>query len=322
MKDTVLSVRGLNVDIGARRVVDGVSFDIGRGQCCALVGESGSGKTLTALSVSALLPDAAKASGEIIFSDGRCERRLDSLSPKEWREVRGAGISTVFQDPGASLTPTMRIGDMLRETLRAHRRISRSQAHALAVEALTKVDIPSPEDAVRRYPHAFSGGQRQRIAIAGAVICEPSLVIADEPTTALDVLAQKKVMKIFTDILRGGASMLLITHNLALCEDICDTVCVMYAGQIVERGLADEVFAAPAHPYTKALLACVPIPGSREKLHEIPAAGTPPKMGCPFYPRCPQAEARCRAATPIPEHKVTETHFARCVCAERVKREK
>lgn len=313
MRDTVLKVRGLNIDIGGHRVVRDVSFDILKGECCALVGESGSGKTLTALAITDLLPAGVKrTAGELTFSDGRRERRLDMLSPKEWREVRGAGISMVFQDPGASLTPTMRVGEMLSETLRAHGKISRSRAHANAVEALGKVGIPSPEEAIRRYPHAFSGGQRQRIVIAGAVICEPSLVIADEPTTALDVLAQGKIMEIFSDIAKGGASVMLITHNLALCEGLCDRICVMYAGQIVERGGVADVFRNPAHPYTRALLRCVPVPGSREELYEIPPSRRKwDGQGCAFYGRCPRAMPKCRLRK-VEEVEVGEGHFVRC----------
>ena len=316
MENNVLDVRGLSVDIGARRAVSSVSFSVGRGECCALVGESGSGKTLTAMAVSGLLPDGMMATGEIIFRpSGGGEVSLAALSEEKLRVLRGAEISTVFQDPGASLTPTMRIGRMLEETLLAHGKLTRAEARKKAADALKAVEIPSPEEALRRYPHAFSGGQRQRIAIAGAVICSPSLVIADEPTTALDVLAQEKVMELFGKIVRGGAAVLMITHNLALCGELCSHVYVMYAGQIVERGTTAEVFSTPAHPYTAALLDCVPVPQMRIKLREIPGTFTEAdKTGCPFFSRCPVSKAECQSAL-IPEHTVSPTHFARCIHA-------
>lgn len=311
----LLSVRELCVSIGGRRIVDKVSFDVDRGSCLALVGESGSGKTMTALSLVGLLPRGGSAEGDVRLFSRDGEKRLLAMNGRELRLVRGREIATVFQNPSTSLTPTMRIGTAFREALRSQGMKSAKEARELSERSLFGVGIAA--DALRRYPYAFSGGQRQRIAIALATVLSPDLLIADEPTTALDVLSQKMITDIFKKERECGSSVLMISHNLALCHGLCDNVCVMYAGRVMERGGAELIFTRPLHPYTKALIRCIPDPGKSTPLWEIPPALRPWNgVGCPFAPRCPHAMEDCDREV---EERMIDGRSVRCIAAEHLK---
>jgi oligopeptide/dipeptide ABC transporter ATP-binding protein len=282
-------------------VVEDVSFTVAPGETLGLVGESGSGKTVTSLSIMQLvpMPPGRFAGGSIEF-DGQ---DLTRLPETQLRRLRGNDIAMVFQESMTSLNPAFTIGDQIAESVRVHRGLGRRAALDRAVEVLDLVGIPSPRERVHAYPHEFSGGMRQRAAIAMALACEPRLLIADEPTTALDVTVQAQVLALLRDLQqRFGMAMLFITHNLGVVADICDRVAVMYAGQIVEVADVDALFARPAHPYTAGLLRAMPQLGRRgERLAVIP--GVPPMpwampAGCRFHPRCPHEEPACQAAAP------------------------
>ncbi|MEQ8484837.1 MAG: ABC transporter ATP-binding protein [Pseudomonadales bacterium] len=303
--DTVLSVEDLAIDFltdtGWARVVEDVSFQVGAGETLGLVGESGSGKTVTSLAVMQLIPmpPGRHGGGRIVF-DGQDLTRLDEAA---LRRLRGNDIAMVFQESMTSLNPAFTIGDQIAESVRQHLALPRRAALDRAVEVLDLVGIPSPRERAGAYPHEFSGGMRQRAAIAMALACEPRLLIADEPTTALDVTVQAQVLELLRSLQqRFNMAMLFITHNLGVVADICDRVAVMYAGQIVEVADADALFAAPAHPYTEGLLQAMPQLGRRgERLAVIP--GVPPMpwampAGCRFHPRCPYAQDVCRQGAP------------------------
>jgi oligopeptide/dipeptide ABC transporter ATP-binding protein len=288
-------------DRGWARVVEDVSFTVAPGETLGLVGESGSGKTVTSLSIMQLvpMPPGRFAGGRIEF-DGK---DLTRLPEAQLRRLRGNDIAMVFQESMTSLNPAFTIGDQIAESVRVHRGLGRRAALDRAIEVLDLVGIPSPRERVHAYPHEFSGGMRQRAAIAMALACEPRLLIADEPTTALDVTVQAQVLALLRDLQqRFGMAMLFITHNLGVVADICDRVAVMYAGQIVEVADVDALFARPAHPYTAGLLRAMPQLGRRgERLAVIP--GVPPMpwampKGCRFHPRCPHEQPACRAAAP------------------------
>ncbi|GIO15671.1 peptide ABC transporter ATP-binding protein [Cohnella xylanilytica] len=282
--------------------VDGVSLEVGRGEIVGIVGESGCGKSATAQSVLRLFDEKRLASyeGEIRFGG----RDLLGLTPKQMRGVRGNEISMIFQDPLSSLNPVYTIGDQIVETLRLHRPIGRKEAAAKAIELLRLTGIPAPERRAREYPHQLSGGMRQRVMIAIALACEPRLLIADEPTTALDVTIQAQILELIQDLNRRlGMSVMLITHDLGVVAETCSRVVVMYLGQVVESGDVRDVFKAPLHPYTIGLMKAVPrldgdrkqelpdVPGSVPPLHQIP-------QGCRFAPRCAFADDKCRSAMP------------------------
>ncbi len=282
------------------RVVDGVSLRIEAGRSLALVGESGSGKSLTALAIARLLPGppAVIAGGDIRLEG----RRVLGLSPDELRRVRGGVVSYVFQEAGAALNPVMRIGAQIKECLRLHRPEAATDAEVLRL--LRLVQIPAPEVRARCYPHELSGGMQQRVMIALALAPNPKLLVADEPTTALDVTIQAQIIELLAELRRTlGMSILLITHNLGLVGDLADRVAVMYAGQIVETGPAREVLRAPAHPYTRALLDAVPHLGAgQERLRAIPGVVPTPGAwpgGCRFHPRCPERREDCASAHPV-----------------------
>ena len=306
---TLLEVRDLvtefRTDGGWVRAVDGVSFEVAPRTTLGVVGESGCGKSVTALSIMRLIaPPGRIASGSIRYAG----RDLLALRPAEMRQIRGNRIAMIFQEPMTSLNPVFTAGDQVAEAVRLHQRRSRRDARAAAIEMFHKVGIPSPEDRVDAYPHQLSGGMRQRVMIAMALACKPDLLIADEPTTALDVTIQAQIL----DLLRGlqrelGMSILLITHDLGVVAETCDEVIVMYAGRIVERAATAQLFAAPRHHYTAGLLRSVPSYGEgseigeRTRLVEIP--GMVPAMselpaGCTFADRCPAVAARCRAEEP------------------------
>ena len=316
----VLSLRDLKTHFFTRRgvakAVDGVSLDLRPGETLGVVGESGSGKTVTSLSILRLVPLPGKiVSGEILFEG----RDLASLPEDELRSIRGKQISMVFQDPMSSLNPFLTIGDQVAETLLVHENLSNREALRRAAEVLGKVGIPDPQSHLNDYPHRFSGGMRQRVMIAMALISNPKVLIADEPTTALDVTIQAQVLDLFERIKSEfGTSILLITHNLGIVAGIADDVAVMYAGKVVEYAPTEDLFRNPRHPYTLALLKAVPRPGDPNQT-VAPIPGSPPDLtrlpsGCSFYDRCPFHEDRCREEVPplTPVVSRESSHLARC----------
>lgn len=303
-KAPVLEVKNLTTrfftSAGSVHAVDGVSFSIPPGRALGLVGESGSGKTMTALSLIDLVPPpGVRVGGSIWFGD----RDLMSTPPEEIRRLRGTEIAIVLQNPLTSLNPVQRIGEQITEVAEVHRDLSDGELRDLAVQMLELVHIPDPSLRVRSYPHELSGGMRQRVAIATAVSCEPALLIADEPTTALDVTLQLQVIRVLQE-LRASSSMalLLITHDLGLAAELCDEIAVMYAGQIVEKAPLEQIFNNPLHPYTQGLIRSLPGQGRpRERLGTIP--GQPPDLtepppGCRFADRCALANEHCWGARP------------------------
>ncbi len=324
VQDSVLSVRDLKTHFftrsGVARAVDGVSLDLRAGETLGVVGESGSGKTVTSLSILRLVPPPGKIVGGEILFDGR---NLAALPEGELRGIRGRRISMVFQDPMSSLNPFLTVGEQVAETLLVHpsssERLSRRDALRRAAEVLGKVGIPDAASRLDDYPHRFSGGMRQRVMIAMALISNPQVLIADEPTTALDVTIQAQVLDLFERIKSEfQTSILLITHNLGIVAGIADQVVVMYAGKVVESAPTQELFANPRHPYTLALLKAVPRPGDPNQT-VAPIPGAPPDLtrlpqGCSFYDRCPFREDRCREEPPplAPVAPGVSDHFARC----------
>ncbi len=308
MSVPLLEVRGLathfRTDDGLVRAVDGVSFTLGEGETLALVGESGSGKSVTALSILRLVP---RGVGRIAAGEVRLHGRdLLALDEGAMRAVRGREISMVFQEPMTSLNPVFTCGDQVAEVLELHQRRSRADARREAVEMLRLVGLPAPEQRAREYPHQLSGGMRQRVMLAMALACRPAVLIADEPTTALDVTIQAQMLDLLARLRRDlGMAVLLITHDLGVVAETADRVAVMYAGQVVEEAPVRELFAAPRHPYTAGLLASLPRLGeARERLRVIPGQVPDPlsfPAGCRFHPRCPVANDRCRRETPALE---------------------
>lgn len=318
--EPLLSVRDLVVafDSGTAlaRAVDGVSFEVGRGRTLGIVGESGCGKSVTAFSIMRLLP---QPQGKILGGQIRFEGRdLVMADETELRRVRGGRIGMIFQEPLSALNPVRTIGHQLVEALLLHRPLAKNEALATAVALLGKVGIPSPEIRIREYPHQLSGGMRQRVVIAMALSCRPSLLIADEPTTALDVTIQAQILELMQSLQRElGMAVMLITHDLGVIAQVCDEVVVMYAGQVAERGPVETIFRQPAHPYTRGLLASIPrlntprksrlptIEGAVPGLTEMPA-------GCRYENRCPYARPECGAARP-PLESVAPGHEVSCI---------
>jgi len=302
-------------ETGPGRAVDGVSFTVARGETVGLVGESGCGKSATALALMGLLPKpAGRVASGVIGFDGE---PLLSLSEKRRRDLRGNRLAMVFQEPMTALNPVMMAGEQVAEVLRRHRGMSRSEAWTKTVSLFEDVGIPAPAQRARDYPHQLSGGMRQRVVIAMAIACEPTLLIADEPTTALDVTIQAQILELLRSLQRRtGLSILLITHDLGVVAQICDRVLVMYAGQIVESAPVRELLRTPRHRYTVCLLRSMPRPGadSHARLPEIP--GSVPSItarpdGCYFADRCDRAESLCRQTPPLPE-TLGPNHQARC----------
>ena len=293
--------------------MDGVSLVLDERQTLGIVGESGSGKTTLALSILRLLPPAARiVGGEVRFAG----EDLLAKSPGEMRRIRGKRIAMILQDPMASLNPLFTIGDQVSEPVRIHDGARREAARARAEALLRSVRIPAPEQRAREYPHQMSGGMRQRIVGAIALACGPRLLIADEPTTSLDLTIQAQYLRLLKDLqARHALAMIFVTHNLGIVARMCDRVAVMYAGRIVEAGPVRQIFNAPAHPYTRALLDSVPsLLSPRERLTAI--EGQPPDLaalppGCPYHPRCPKVMERCREEDP-PEFTVSAGHATRC----------
>lgn len=317
LKVDSLHVR-LSTDDGPVLAVNDVSFEVGAGEVLALVGESGCGKSMTALAIMKLLPPYAQIAGQVLL-DGR---DLTRLAENQWRAVRGSQISMIFQEPMTSLNPAYTVGFQIGEVLRHHEGLSRRAAKVRSIELLGRVGIPAPQKRVDEYPHQLSGGMRQRAMIAMAVACNPRVLIADEPTTALDVTIQAQILDILRE-LRGelDASIIMITHDLGVVADIADRVVVMYAGHMIESGLVDAVFARPQHPYTSGLLAAVPrptseLPQSTARLREIPGLVPTlrePPQACVFAPRCRRASEACQEGFPelamqLPNHRVACFH--------------
>jgi oligopeptide/dipeptide ABC transporter ATP-binding protein len=296
------------------RAVDDVSFSIKQGETLGLVGESGSGKTMTALSILRLLPNFAKIiQGEILFNG----KDLVKVTEEEIREIRGNKISMIFQDPMTSLNPVYNVGFQISEAILAHKKMRRSEVYRRVLELMELVGIPSSEKRMKDFPHEFSGGMRQRIMIAMALACNPQLLIADEPTTALDVTIQAQVLELMKELrAKIGTSILLITHDLGVIAEMCNKVAVMYAGQIVEYADVHSIFKRPTHPYTIGLLKSLPglNVGLGKKLYSI--EGVVPDMinvpsGCRFHPRCKEAMDRCRSEVPL-FYSVKSGHYTRC----------
>lgn len=326
----VLEIRDLktyfDTSAGTVRSVDGVSYSVRAGETLGVVGESGCGKSVTALSVLRLLPSppARFAGGQILLKG----HDLLKLTEREMREIRGNRISMIFQEPMTSLNPVLSIGRQIAEAVQLHQKANRAAAMTRAVELLRLVQIPEPERRVREYPHQLSGGQRQRVMIALALACHPEVLIADEPTTALDVTIQAQILSLIRSLQRElGMAVVLITHDLGVVAESCDRVVVMYAGRVVEQASVMDLFDRPMHPYTRALMASMPSiagttdPGAR--LQEIPGlvpAAHESRRGCAFAPRCGLANDRCQRETPSLEQRGDDEHHVACfmVDAEQV----
>jgi peptide/nickel transport system ATP-binding protein len=316
--DLMLEVKNLKTvfftNSGLFKAVDDVSFTVKRGETLAIVGESGCGKSVTALSLMRLVPDPP---GRIVGGSVTLEGTdLLTLDEAEMRAVRGNRISMIFQEPMTSLNPVMRIGDQIVEAVRLHRNMSSKEAREIAIEMLRLVRIPEPARRAREYPHQLSGGMRQRAMIAMALACRPALLIADEPTTALDVTIQAQILELLRDLVRErGMALLLITHDLGVVRELCQRAIVLYAGRIAEQAPVESLFVAPHHPYTAGLGASNPqIASRRARLPQIPGAPPNPAAipaGCPFSPRCPAALDRCRVEVP-PLLETTPGRLAAC----------
>lgn len=301
---SLLQVQNLVVEFptrrGVLRALDDVSFDIAPGEILGVVGESGAGKSLTGASIIGLLePPGRVASGQIVL-DGQ---RIDHLPPEAMRRIRGRQIGAIFQDPLTSLNPLYSVGRQLIETITTHLPVSRAEARRRAIDLLKDTGIPAAEERIDHYPHQFSGGMRQRVVIALALAAEPRLIVADEPTTALDVSIQAQIIGLLKRICKErGAAVMLITHDMGVIAETCDRVAVMYAGRVAEIGPVHEVINQPAHPYTRGLMACIPdMSVDRDRLHQIDGAmprlnAIPP--GCAFNPRCDRVFDRCRSQRP------------------------
>jgi oligopeptide/dipeptide ABC transporter ATP-binding protein len=315
---TLLQVEDLHTQFftsrGVVRAVDGASLHIDVGETLGVVGESGCGKTMTALSILRLVPDPGKiVSGRILFR-GKDVTKMDD---EEIREFRGNDVAMIFQDPMTSLNPVTKIGRQIEEAMTAHNRFTQEQAKTRVIELLKRVRVPAAERRVNDYPHQFSGGMRQRAMIAMGLANEPSLLIADEPTTALDVTVQAQIIQLLKQLNRElGTAMMLITHNMALVASLCQRVVVMYAGRIVEEGPVDQIFKSPQHPYTWSLLRSVPRVDEARKDRLVSIKGLPPDLsnpppGCKFHPRCPFVVDRCKVEEPE-LGEVAANQVARC----------
>ncbi|MCF8566806.1 ABC transporter ATP-binding protein [Alicyclobacillus tolerans] len=313
----VLEVESLSVEFNINgtyhHAVRDVSFEIKPGETLGLVGESGCGKSVTSLALVRLLSKTARVQGNVLYQG----RPLLQLTDKEIRHVRGNEISMIFQEPMTSLNPVYKIGAQISETLRLHTDLSPREAFAQSVAMLKKVGIPRPDEIMDEYPHQLSGGMRQRVMIAIAMACNPRLLIADEPTTALDVTIQAQILELMKQISYDfGTSILLITHDLGVVAEMCDRVAVMYAGQIVEHGTVDDIFFRPQHPYTRGLLNAIPRIDADSKQRLKPIEGNVPSLtrmpkGCRFSPRCPFVMDRCKTKSP-PLLGVDDAHSSRC----------
>lgn len=315
----LLEVKGLQTyfktDAGIVKAVDGISFTLNKGETLGIVGESGSGKSVTNLSIMRLIPSPPGkiVGGEVLFEG----KDILKLSESELRHLRGNDISMIFQDPMTSLNPFLRISTQMIETIRLHKTMSRKEALAKSIEMLKLVGIPAAEERIHSYPHQFSGGMRQRVMIAMALSCEAKILIADEPTTALDVTIQAQILELIQELSKKlDTAVILITHDLGVVAGMCDTVCVMYAGKIVEKAMTDDLYAKPSHPYTFGLIQSVP---RLDKAHDgklFSIEGQPPNVidlppCCPFHPRCHKAMDICRTKYP-PTKDLGNGHEVSC----------
>ncbi|MGN0185729.1 MAG: ABC transporter ATP-binding protein [Aristaeellaceae bacterium] len=303
-----------HIGVGCVQAVRNVSFHLDAGESLGIVGESGSGKSVTMMSIMGLLPDYADVTADSINFNGR---EMTKMSVGEFRKVRGNEIGMIFQDPMTSLNPLYTVENQIAEPLRIHRGMSKAEARKAALELLKRVEIPNPEARLKQYPHELSGGMRQRVMIAAAIACQPKLVIADEPTTALDVTIQAQVLDLLNHLKESSnASIIMITHDLGVIASMCSRILVMYGGIICEQGTVREIFYEPRHPYTWGLLRSIPKMTERKDEKLIPINGTPPDMlcppkGCPFAPRCPYAMPVCRKYL-APTTVLGETHSCAC----------
>jgi peptide/nickel transport system ATP-binding protein/oligopeptide transport system ATP-binding protein len=319
--EPLLRIEGLRTvfrsSMGEIAAVDGVDLDVPRGRTLGIVGESGCGKSMLSLSVMRLVPPPGRIAAGRVLLEGR---NLLELSTSEMRDIRGSRIAMIFQEPMTSLNPVHSVGWQITEAMRAHdKRASARELRDRAIEALKRVRIPSPERRFDDYPHQLSGGMRQRVMIAMALACKPALLIADEPTTALDVTVQAQILDLLRELqAETGMSIILITHDLGVVAEMADEVAVMYAGRVAERAAASEIFASPQHPYTLGLLGSIPrLDEDRERLLAIEGAVPPPfalPKGCRFHPRCPFAVEACTVVQPALE-QVAEGHLAACIRA-------
>lgn len=319
MEEAILEVKNLKTyfynDGKELRASDDLSYQVHKGECVAIIGESGSGKTVEALSILRLIPypPGLIVDGQILFHG----QDLLQMSDQEMRQIRGSKISMIFQEASTALDPVMTIGNQIAEALRIHKGMKKKEALEKAVELLRRVDIPNPEQRVKQYPHEFSGGMQQRAMIAMAMSCQPKVLIADEPTTALDVTIQAQIFELMQDLKNNNdAAILLITHDMGVVAELADNVAVMYMGNIVESGDARAVLTRSAHPYTRALLKSIPVLGRGKKQELEPIKGSTPDpydrpKGCQFAPRCGYATEQCMQEMP-PETEIGPGHFCRC----------
>jgi oligopeptide transport system ATP-binding protein len=317
--DTILEVKDLHISFhtyaGEVKAVRGVNFEVKKGESVAIVGESGCGKSVTAQSIMQLLPKPAAQykEGSIVFNG----QDLLKKNEKEMQRIRGNEIGMIFQDPMTSLNPTMKVGKQIAENLIKHQHLSKAEAKKRAIEMLRLVGIPQPDKRADQYPHEFSGGMRQRGMIAVALACQPKLLIADEPTTALDVTIQAQILNLMKELQqKTGTSIIMITHDLGVVAEMCDRVVVMYAGQVIETGTVDDIFYRPQHPYTRGLLKSVPRLDMDRSAPLHPILGTPPDLlnppkGCPFFARCESAMKICENHDPTLQ-QIGKGHYAAC----------
>ena len=317
--EVILQVKDLrtyfNTDEGVVKAVDGITFNLRKGETMGIVGESGSGKSVTNLSIMNLIPNPPGKimGGEVLFHG----EDLLKLSEKQIQNIRGNKISMIFQDPMSSLNPFLRISTQMVETIMLHQKLDKKAAKEKAIEMLRLAGIPAPEKRIDSYPHQFSGGMRQRVMIAMGLSCNPEILIADEPTSALDVTIQAQILELMQDLSRRlGTAVIMITHSLGVVAGMCDTICVMYAGRIVERGNTEDIFKEPKHPYTRGLIQSVPRldKENAERLYSIP--GQPPNVidlpsCCPFFPRCSKASDICKKKYP-PLKEFANGHCTSC----------
>jgi oligopeptide/dipeptide ABC transporter ATP-binding protein len=319
LAQTLLQVEDLHTQFftsrGVVRAVDGITFHVDAGETLGVVGESGCGKTMTALSILRLVPDPGKiTSGRIVFRG----KEVTTMTDEEIREFRGNDVAMIFQDPMTSMNPVTKVGAQIEEAMTAHERFTQTLARSRVIELLTRVRVPAAESRVKDYPHQFSGGMRQRGMIAMGLSNEPSLLIADEPTTALDVTVQAQIIQLMKQLNRElGTAMMLITHNMALVASLCQRVIVMYAGRIVEEGPVEQIFSSPQHPYTWSLLRSVPRVDEARKDRLVSIRGLPPDLsnsppGCKFHPRCPFVIDKCKTDPEPSLAEVGVNQVARC----------
>jgi len=323
--ESVISVKNIKTyfysENRCNRAVNGVSFEVKRGRTLCVVGESGCGKSVTASSIMQLLPRLARIEeGEIIYhSEEKGDIEIQKLkrNGKEMRELRGKDIAMIFQDPMTALNPVFKVGDQIAENIMQHEKVSKKEAKARALELLTQMGIPEPEKRINQYPHEFSGGMRQRAVIALAMSCNPKVLLADEPTTALDVTIQAQIFELMDKLKKDyNTAIMLITHDMGVVSELADDVLVMYMGNVIESGTAREVLKNPKHPYTKALLASIPVLGRGKEQELNPIRGMTPNpynrpKGCQFEPRCDFACDKCKECMPD-ETMLDGTHMVRC----------